>query len=35
VKIYPLAYWTIWTDAVLHRIHLRVLRHIRVTAEAD
>ena len=35
VKIYPLAYWTIWTDAVLHRIHLRVLRHIRATAEAQ
>lgn len=35
VQIYPLAYWTIWTDALLHRIHGRVLRHIRATAEAD
>jgi uncharacterized membrane protein YhaH (DUF805 family) len=34
VKIYPLAYWTVWTDALLHRIHLRVLRHIKRTAEA-
>lgn len=34
VKIYPLAYSTIWTDALLHRIHLRVLRHIKATAEA-
>ena len=33
VQIYPLAYWTIWTDAVLHRIHGRVLRHIQSTAE--
>jgi hypothetical protein len=35
LKIYPLAYWTIWTDAILHRIHGRVLRHIRQTAEAE
>jgi hypothetical protein len=35
VKMYPLGYWTIWTDALLHRIHGRVLRHIRATAEAD
>lgn len=33
VEIYPLSYWTIWTDALLHRIHLRVLRHIKATAE--
>ncbi len=35
LKIYPLAYWTIWTDAILHRIHGRVLRHIRQAAEAE
>jgi uncharacterized membrane protein YhaH (DUF805 family) len=35
VKIYPLAYWTIWTDAVLHRIHGRVLRHIKAEAESN
>lgn len=35
VKIYPLAYWTIWTDTLLHRIHLRVLRHIQETAEQE
>jgi FtsH-binding integral membrane protein len=33
LRIYPLAYWTIWTDAVIHRIHLRVLRHIQQESE--
>jgi uncharacterized membrane protein YhaH (DUF805 family) len=33
VRIYPLAYWTLWTDAVIHRIHERVLKHIQLTAE--
>ena len=35
LEIYPLAYWTVWTDALLHRIHGRVLRHIQKTAEAE
>jgi uncharacterized membrane protein YhaH (DUF805 family) len=35
LEIYPLSYWTIWTDAILHRIHGRVLRHIKRTAEAE
>lgn len=30
----PTAYWTIWTDALIHRIHLRVLEHIKQRAEA-
>jgi hypothetical protein len=29
----PLAYWTIWSDWLVHRIHLRVLRHIKQLAE--
>jgi hypothetical protein len=29
----PAAYWRLWSDAIIHRIHLRVLRHIRDAAE--
>ncbi|MEZ6066422.1 MAG: SRPBCC family protein [Planctomycetaceae bacterium] len=28
----PEPYWLIWTDAIIHRIHLRVLEHIRTQA---
>ncbi len=31
--MWPVGYWSLWADFVLHRIHLRVLRHIRVLAE--
>jgi len=34
LKIYPHTYWTLWTDWLVHRIHVRVLRHIKQTAEA-
>ncbi len=29
----PAPYWQLWSDAILHQIHLRVLRHIRGRAE--
>ena len=29
----PHAYWTIWTDWIIHRIHGRVLEHIKTLAE--
>lgn len=32
--LWPAAYWHVWSDAIIHRIHLRVLRHIREEAEA-
>lgn len=32
-RLWPAAYWQMWSDAVLHRIHMRVLRHIRDEAE--
>jgi hypothetical protein len=35
LDIRPHAYWTIWSDWLLHRIHYRVLRHIERLAEAD
>jgi hypothetical protein len=31
--LWPAAYWRIWSDAIIHRIHMRVLRHIRDKAE--
>lgn len=31
--LWPAGYWRVWSDAVIHRIHLRVLNHIRREAE--
>lgn len=31
--LWPSAYWHLWSDAIIHKIHLRVLRHIRDEAE--
>jgi hypothetical protein len=33
-RIWPVAYWQVFSDEIIHRIHLRVLRHIQQTAEA-
>lgn len=33
-KIEPSAYWSLWSDFVIHRIHGRVLDHIRALSEA-
>jgi hypothetical protein len=33
--LWPAEYWRWWSDAIIHRIHLRVLNHIRVLAEAE
>ncbi len=27
--LWPAAYWRLWSDAIIHRIHMRVLIHIR------
>jgi hypothetical protein len=35
LDIHPHAYWTVWTDWIIHRIHSRVLRHIQSLAEAQ
>lgn len=32
-QMYPQDYWTLWSDAAIHRIHLRVLEHIKRLAE--
>ncbi len=33
--MWPADYWQLWSDAIIHRIHLRVLRHIKELAERD
>jgi hypothetical protein len=33
--LWPAQYWRWWSDAIIHRIHLRVLNHIRDLAERD
>ncbi|MCH9651766.1 MAG: SRPBCC family protein [Deltaproteobacteria bacterium] len=35
LKFEPIPYWGLWSDAIIHRIHGRVLDHIRDLAEAD
>jgi hypothetical protein len=32
--MWPQGYWRLWSDAIVHRIHLRVLRHVEALAEA-
>jgi uncharacterized membrane protein YhaH (DUF805 family) len=32
-SLWPAAYWRLWSDAIIHKVHLRVLRHIREEAE--
>ena len=32
-SLWPAAYWKLWSDAIIHQIHLRVLSHIRDGAE--
>jgi hypothetical protein len=32
--IWPATYWRLWSDYIIHRIHLRVLTHIQRQAEA-
>ena len=31
--LYPAGYWRLWSDAILHRIHLRVLEHVKRLSE--
>ncbi|MEM7374800.1 MAG: DUF805 domain-containing protein [Bacteroidota bacterium] len=33
-EIWPAAYWHIWSNYILHKIHLRVLNHIKQEAES-
>jgi hypothetical protein len=31
--LWPAAYWRLWSDAIIHRIHIRVLEHIKHESE--
>jgi hypothetical protein len=33
--LWPSEYWRWWSDAIIHRIHLRVLRHVKELAESQ
>ncbi len=33
--LWPAQYWRCWSDAIIHRIHLRVLNHVRMLAEKE
>lgn len=33
-NMWPVSYWQTWSDHIIHRIHLRVLQHIKTRAEA-
>ena len=33
--IWPSAYWRVWSDYIIHRIHMRVLEHIKTEAEGQ
>jgi hypothetical protein len=33
-KMWPAAYWRLWSDAIVHNIHVRVFEHIKELAEA-
>ena len=34
-EIWPSAYWQLWSDLIIHRIHLRVLNHIKNLSEHE
>jgi uncharacterized membrane protein YhaH (DUF805 family) len=34
LRLYPAEYWSLWSDALIHAIHQRVLGHIKVLSEA-
>ena len=34
-SLWPADYWRLWSDAIIHRIHMRVLEHIRDQVEAE
>jgi hypothetical protein len=33
-SLWPAAYWQLWSDELIHRIHMRVLKHIKRESEA-
>jgi hypothetical protein len=35
MRLFPAAYWRLWSDATIHAIHRRVLDHIRAESEME
>ena len=33
--MWPAGYWRLWADGIIHRIHLRVLGHVKSLAETE
>jgi hypothetical protein len=33
--MWPVWYWKVWADYIIHKIHLRVLRHVKALAERE
>lgn len=33
LRFWPAAYWRLWSDAIIHRIHMRVLNHAKQLSE--
>ncbi len=33
--MWPASYWQLWSDAVIHQIHMRVLQHIKTLSETS
>jgi Polyketide cyclase / dehydrase and lipid transport len=33
--LWPEMYWTVWSQAIIHRIHMRVLNHIKNLSESE
>jgi hypothetical protein len=34
-NLWPAGYWRVWSDYIIHRIHLRVLSHVKRLAELE
>jgi transcription initiation factor IIE alpha subunit len=34
-RMWPVSYWRLWSDAIVHQIHVRVFRHIKRLSEAE
>jgi uncharacterized membrane protein YhaH (DUF805 family) len=34
-RMWPVSYWRLWSDAIVHQIHMRVFGHIKRLAEAE
>ena len=32
-SMWPSAYWRLWSDAILHQVHMRVFEHVKVLSE--